>query len=51
MDALAGRRAVLTTLHREDHADRNTITGRWEIAEDFTHYTTDFDLFYRRVLT
>jgi hypothetical protein len=31
--------------------DANTITGRWEIAEDFTHYTTDFDLIYRRVLT
>ena len=30
--------------------DGNTITGRWEIAEDFTHYTTDFDLTYRRVL-
>jgi hypothetical protein len=30
--------------------DRNTITGRWEIAEDFTHYTTDFDLTYPRVL-
>ena len=31
--------------------DGNTITGRWEIAEDFTHYTTDFVLIYRRVLT
>jgi hypothetical protein len=30
--------------------DGNTITGRWEIAEDFTHYTTDFDLVFRRVL-
>jgi hypothetical protein len=29
--------------------DGNTITGRWEIAEDFTNYTTDFDLVYRRV--
>ena len=24
--------------------DGNTITGRWEIAEDGTNYTTDFDL-------
>jgi hypothetical protein len=31
--------------------DANTITGRWEIAEDFTHYRTDFDLTYRRILT
>jgi hypothetical protein len=31
--------------------DGNTITGRWEIAEDFTNYTTDFDLIFRRVLT
>jgi hypothetical protein len=30
--------------------DGNTISGRWEIAEDFTHYTTDFDLTFRRVL-
>ncbi len=29
--------------------DGNTITGRWEIAEDFTNYTTDFHLTYRRV--
>ena len=29
----------------------NTITGRWEIAEDFAHYATDFDLIYRRVVT
>ena len=31
--------------------DGNTITGRWEIAEDCTNYTTDFDLIYRRVAT
>ena len=31
--------------------DGNTITGRWEIAEDGTNYTTDFDLVYRRVDT
>jgi hypothetical protein len=31
--------------------DGNTITGRWEIAEDGTNYTTDFDLIYRRVDT
>jgi hypothetical protein len=31
--------------------DRNTITGRWEIAEDGITYTTDFDLIYRRVDT
>jgi hypothetical protein len=30
--------------------DRNTITGRWEIAEDLTNYATDFDLVYRRVV-
>ena len=30
--------------------DGNTITGQWEIAEDFTNYTTDFDLTYRRVI-
>ena len=29
----------------------NTITGRWEIAEDFTNYTPDFDLVFRRVET
>jgi hypothetical protein len=29
--------------------DGNTITGRWEIAEDATNYTTDFDLICRRV--
>ena len=29
--------------------DGNTITGRWEIAEDGTNYTTDFDLILRRV--
>jgi len=28
--------------------DGNTITGRWEIAEDGTNYSTDFDLIYRR---
>jgi hypothetical protein len=26
-----------------------TIAGRWEIAEDGTNYTTDFDLTYTRV--
>ncbi len=31
--------------------DGNTIIGRWEIAEDFTNYTTDFDLTYQRVVT
>jgi hypothetical protein len=31
----------------EDGGD--TIVGRWEIAEDGTHYETDFDLIYRRV--
>jgi hypothetical protein len=29
--------------------DGNTITGRWEIAEDSTHYVPDFDLILRRV--
>ena len=32
-------------------ADGNTITGRWEIAEDGSDYKTDFDLVYRRVVT
>ena len=32
-------------------ADGNTITGRWEIAEDGTNYSTDFDLIYHRVGT
>jgi hypothetical protein len=31
--------------------DGNTITGRWEIAEDGTNYRTDFDLICRRVDT
>ena len=31
--------------------DGKTITGRWEIAEDGTNDTTDFDLIYRRVDT
>ncbi len=28
--------------------DGNTITGRWEIAEDGTTFETDFDLVFRR---
>jgi hypothetical protein len=32
-------------------ADGNTITGRWETAEDGTDYRTDFDLVYRRART
>ncbi|MEV6107118.1 hypothetical protein AB0M28_20735 [Streptomyces sp. NPDC051940] len=31
--------------------DGNTITGRWEIAEDGTNYTTDFELVQRRANT
>jgi hypothetical protein len=31
--------------------DGNTITGRWEIAEDGANYTPDFDLTLRRVDT
>lgn len=31
--------------------DGNTITGRWEIAEDGRTYATDFDVVYRRVQT
>lgn len=30
--------------------DGNTITGRWEIAEDSVNYRIDFDLVYRRVV-
>jgi len=29
--------------------DGNTITGRWEIAEDGTTYATDLDLIFRRM--
>lgn len=29
--------------------DGNTISGRWDIAEDGEHYVTDFDIVYRRV--
>jgi hypothetical protein len=29
--------------------DGNTITGRWELAEDGTNFTTDFDLIYRKL--
>jgi len=29
--------------------DGNTITGRWEMAEDGTNFATDFDLVYRKV--
>ena len=29
--------------------DGKTIRGRWELAEDGTNYTTDFDLTYMRV--
>jgi len=31
--------------------DGNTITGRWEIAEEGSTNVTDFDLIYRRVET
>jgi hypothetical protein len=31
--------------------DGNTITGRWELAEDGVNFRTDFDLVYRRVST
>jgi hypothetical protein len=31
--------------------DGNTITGRWELAEDGVNFRTDFDLAYRRVST
>ncbi len=49
MEALAGGRAVFPTLHATFSADGNVITGRWEIAEDGTHYAGDFDLILRRV--
>lgn len=29
--------------------DGDTISGRWEAAEDGIHFVTDFDLVYRRV--
>ena len=29
--------------------DGTTITGRWEIAQDGEHWTTDFDVTYSRV--
>lgn len=31
--------------------DGNTITGRWEIAEDGRTFATDFDVVYRRIQT
>jgi hypothetical protein len=31
--------------------DTNTITGRWELAEDRINYSTDFEFIYRRVGT
>jgi hypothetical protein len=31
--------------------DGNTITGRWEIAEDGISYATDFDLTFTRVIS
>jgi hypothetical protein len=31
--------------------DGNTITGRWEIAEDHVTYEPDFDVVHRRVTT
>ena len=31
--------------------DGNTITGRWETAEDGSDYRTDFNVVYRRVAT
>ena len=46
---MAGGRAVLPALTATLSDDGNTITGRWEIAEDGTNYTTDFELIYRRV--
>jgi hypothetical protein len=30
--------------------DGDTITGRWEIAEDGADFTTDFDLVFHRVI-
>jgi hypothetical protein len=30
-------------------ADGTTITGRWELAPDGEHWTTDFDVTYTRV--
>lgn len=30
-------------------SDGNTITGRWELAEDGSTFTTDFDLIYHKV--
>jgi hypothetical protein len=30
--------------------DGNTITGRWEKAEDGSSWATDFDLTYRKVV-
>ena len=29
--------------------DGNTITGRWELAEDGTNFETDFELVFRRM--
>jgi hypothetical protein len=35
--------------HARFSADGNTITARWELAEDGRNYVTDFDLVARRV--
>ena len=31
--------------------DGNTLTGQWDIAEDHTNYTKDFDVVMRRVVS
>jgi hypothetical protein len=49
MGLVAGGRAVSQRFTATISDDGNTITGRWEIAEDFTNYTTDFDVVFRRV--
>ena len=46
---LAGARAGAAPMTQEDIEDGNTITGRWETAEDGADYAPDFDIVYRKV--
>lgn len=50
-ERLLGRRPFSQRFSATFSDDGNTITGRWEIAEDGTDYATDFDLICRRVDT
>jgi hypothetical protein len=49
VEALAGRQPFSQRFTGTFSADGNTITARWELAEDGTNYTPDFDLVFHRV--